>query len=324
MHLTVKGQETTTAAEAMGASAPVPGDAAADAGPSKKKTRLEGSAVLPGPGGCSPAGSQAQTQQQQQQQLQPAPAPDRAEDAGTSTAAATTAAAAAAAAAAGGGCQEATGPGAAGPVMLVLVGMPGSGKSTFCEKLSARGQQEQEQQGLLPPPPVWERVNQDSIAGGPLCLSCLACTPQLGLYTLPCIACCVYLCIESAAAAAGNKRGSREQCLAAARRALLGGRSVLLDRCHVEPDQRRPFVRLAQELRVEVSGGRAGGASRGLLCKRARVGLWGRGGRTAAYAHASCACCAAAQLNARSTRCTDPPLLPPTPPPTSCRCTAWC
>ena len=67
------------------------------------------------------------------------------------------------------------------PVVLILVGLQGSGKSTFCQGLQQRSQLR------------WSRINQDSIAGP-------------------------------------GKRGTREQCLEAARHALQGGSSVAIDR----------------------------------------------------------------------------------------------
>ncbi|KAL4430393.1 hypothetical protein ABPG77_002199 [Micractinium sp. CCAP 211/92] len=115
------------------------------------------------------------------------------------------------------------------PVMLVLVGVQGAGKSTFCNALIRRKQQQQghQQAGQAQPrgsqqqeqqqqqqqqqqEPRWVRINQDSIAGP-------------------------------------GRRGSREQCLEAARAALQRGDSCLIDRTNVGQDQRRPFVRLAQQ-----------------------------------------------------------------------------
>mmetsp|Transcript_9263 Transcript_9263/g.27829 ORF Transcript_9263/g.27829 Transcript_9263/m.27829 type:complete len:698 (+) Transcript_9263:62-2155(+) len=46
-------------------------------------------------------------------------------------------------------------PGASAPVMLILVGVPGAGKTTWCGKLCAKAMNAQ-----------WTRVNQDSIASG--------------------------------------------------------------------------------------------------------------------------------------------------------------
>ena len=45
----------------------------------------------------------------------------------------------------------------------------------------------------------------------------------------------------------GGKRGSRAQCVKALRKALAEGKSVLVDRCHVTPEQRREFVGVARD-----------------------------------------------------------------------------
>ena len=90
----------------------------------------------------------------------------------------------------------------AAPVVVILVGVPGSGKSTFCARLIANGNT------------TWARVNQDSISNG--------------------------------------KRGSKQQCLAAARNAVLAGHSCILDRCHQDAQQRSDFIKLAAGLHCEV------------------------------------------------------------------------
>ena len=74
-----------------------------------------------------------------------------------------------------------------------------------------------------------------------LLLPVLRCLPQsrLPAWPLP-------------ANSADGQRGTREQCLEEAQRALSRGESVLIDRTHVNPDQRRPFLRLAQQLGVQV------------------------------------------------------------------------
>ena len=90
----------------------------------------------------------------------------------------------------------------AAPVMVILVGVPGSGKSSFCAQLIAKGNT------------TWVRVNQDSISNG--------------------------------------RRGSKQQCLAAAREAVLAGHSCILDRCHQDVQQRSDFIRLAAGLHCEV------------------------------------------------------------------------
>ena len=90
----------------------------------------------------------------------------------------------------------------AAPVVVILVGVPGSGKSTFCARLIAKGNT------------TWVRVNQDSISNG--------------------------------------KRGSKQQCQAAARNAVLAGHSCILDRCHQDAQQRSDFIKLAAGLHCEV------------------------------------------------------------------------
>lgn len=82
-------------------------------------------------------------------------------------------------------------------VVVILVGIPGSGKSTFSRKLVEQA-------------PNYVRVNQDTIKGG--------------------------------------RRGSREQCIAAAREALSHSQNVIIDRCNVEASQRRDFTQIAKEL----------------------------------------------------------------------------
>ena len=90
----------------------------------------------------------------------------------------------------------------AAAVVVILVGVPGSGKSTFCARLIAKGNT------------TWVRVNQDSVSNG--------------------------------------RRGSKQQCLAAAREAVLAGHSCILDRCHQDAQQRSDFIKLAAGLQCEV------------------------------------------------------------------------
>ena len=81
------------------------------------------------------------------------------------------------------------------PVVLILVGPPGAGKSTLCASLPAS---------------AWTTVNQDTIGKH-------------------------------------GKPGSRDQCLAAVKRALTLGKHVAVDRCHLTEEQRAFFVAVARE-----------------------------------------------------------------------------
>ncbi|KAH9736664.1 transcription factor bHLH140 [Citrus sinensis] len=79
-------------------------------------------------------------------------------------------------------------------ILVIMVGAPGSGKSTFCEHVmrsSAR---------------PWARICQDTINKG--------------------------------------KSGTKVQCLTSASSALKKGKSVFLDRCNLEREQRTDFVKL--------------------------------------------------------------------------------
>ncbi|OIT21158.1 PREDICTED: transcription factor bHLH140 [Nicotiana attenuata] len=80
------------------------------------------------------------------------------------------------------------------PIMVILMGAPGSGKSTFCDlvmRVSTRH---------------WVRICQDTIGNG--------------------------------------KAGTKNQCLAGAASALKEGKSVFIDRCNLDREQRADFVKL--------------------------------------------------------------------------------
>ena len=159
------------------------------------------------------------------------------------------------------------------PVMLILCGAPGAGKSTFSARLCAAS-------------PIWERVNQ--VDALPLCPVSLHMVEMYicnrgSLHSLEAFLCriaCqevgrnkqhralhgVWLTHEVGATLSlaphcqwlqdtvkGGKRGTRQQCLALARQILQQGRCAIIDRCNVEPEQRRDFLQLAQELRLPVS-----------------------------------------------------------------------
>ncbi|KAF8683810.1 hypothetical protein HU200_044745 [Digitaria exilis] len=89
-------------------------------------------------------------------------------------------------------------------VVVVLVGPPGSGKSTFAEAVVAGSNAGR----------PWVRVCQDTIGNG--------------------------------------KAGTKIQCLKAASDALKEGKSVLIDRCNLEREQRADFVKLGSTLHADV------------------------------------------------------------------------
>ncbi|KAG7960897.1 hypothetical protein I3843_10G150400 [Carya illinoinensis] len=79
-------------------------------------------------------------------------------------------------------------------VVVILVGAPGSGKSTFCEQVMRSSTR------------PWARICQDTIGNG--------------------------------------KSGTKAQCLKSAASALKGGKSVFIDRCNLDREQRLEFVKL--------------------------------------------------------------------------------
>ncbi|RWV99254.1 hypothetical protein GW17_00037849 [Ensete ventricosum] len=81
-------------------------------------------------------------------------------------------------------------------LVVLLVGAPGSGKSTFCNDVMAAARRS------------WVRVCQDTIATG--------------------------------------KQGTKLQCLMSAATALKDGKSVFIDRCNLEQEQRADFVKLGE------------------------------------------------------------------------------
>ncbi|XP_057998025.1 transcription factor bHLH140-like isoform X3 [Hevea brasiliensis] len=80
------------------------------------------------------------------------------------------------------------------PIVVILVGAPGSGKSTFCEHVMCSSSR------------PWVRICQDTINNG--------------------------------------KAGTKPQCLKAAASALKEGKSVFIDRCNLDREQRVEFVKL--------------------------------------------------------------------------------
>ena len=91
-----------------------------------------------------------------------------------------------------------------GPILLILCGVQGSGKSTFSKRLVELDNRSQRQ--------VWVHLSQDTINNG--------------------------------------KPGKREAVEKMARDALLDGQSVVVDRMHLNAEQRSHFVQLAQSLNV--------------------------------------------------------------------------
>ncbi|KAM4078941.1 hypothetical protein ACB094_09G078100 [Castanea mollissima] len=80
------------------------------------------------------------------------------------------------------------------PIVVILVGAPGSGKSTFCEQVMASSTR------------PWVRICQDTIGNG--------------------------------------KSGTKAQCLKSAASALNDGKSVFIDRCNLDREQRAEFLKL--------------------------------------------------------------------------------
>ncbi|XP_008789140.2 transcription factor bHLH140 isoform X2 [Phoenix dactylifera] len=79
-------------------------------------------------------------------------------------------------------------------LVVILMGPPGSGKTTFCNDVMSSARR------------CWVRICQDTIANG--------------------------------------KAGAKSQCLKSAADALKDGKSVFIDRCNLERDQRADFLRL--------------------------------------------------------------------------------
>eukprot|EP00884_Botryococcus_braunii_P013104 jgi/Botrbrau1/21795/Bobra.0190s0020.1 len=88
------------------------------------------------------------------------------------------------------------------PVMVLTVGLPGAGKSSWCSEL------------LKMSPARWVRINQDTIRPS-------------------------------------KRRGSKGECVQAAKKALQDGKSVVIDRLNYDVDQRSSFTELAIALGVQ-------------------------------------------------------------------------
>ncbi|XP_057742935.1 transcription factor bHLH140 isoform X1 [Arachis stenosperma] len=87
-------------------------------------------------------------------------------------------------------------------ILVILVGAPGSGKSTFCEEVMRSSTR------------PWIRVCQDTIGNG--------------------------------------KAGSKAQCLSSAASALKDHKSVFIDRCNLDREQRSEFVKLGDVHKIDV------------------------------------------------------------------------
>ncbi|KAJ0228903.1 Transcription factor bHLH140 [Hirschfeldia incana] len=81
-------------------------------------------------------------------------------------------------------------------IVVVLIGPPGSGKSTFCDSV------------MKSPQRPWSRICQDIISNG--------------------------------------KAGSKAQCLKSALESLKEGKSVFIDRCNLDREQRSEFIKLGR------------------------------------------------------------------------------
>jgi bifunctional polynucleotide phosphatase/kinase len=95
-----------------------------------------------------------------------------------------------------------------GPILLLLCGAQGSGKSTFCGQLVAKHDNEKDEENH------WVHLSQDTINNG--------------------------------------KPGNREKVEKAAAEALSAGKSVVIDRMHLDTTQRAHFVNVAEEHELAV------------------------------------------------------------------------
>ena len=99
-----------------------------------------------------------------------------------------------------------------GPIVLILCGVQGSGKSTFCQQLVEGSSDDDDDNNNKTPCWVW--LSQDTINKG--------------------------------------KPGTREKVEEETRKAIQQGNSVVVDRMHLDKDQRKYFVDVAKECNVPV------------------------------------------------------------------------
>ena len=101
-----------------------------------------------------------------------------------------------------------------GPILLILCGVQGSGKSTFCQQLLGNDDGGDADNASAYNNDHWIHLSQDTINNG--------------------------------------KPGKREKVQAEAKAALERGKCVVVDRMHLDPEQREYFVQVAQSVQVPV------------------------------------------------------------------------
>ncbi|KAG7340514.1 oxidoreductase, aldo/keto reductase [Nitzschia inconspicua] len=99
-----------------------------------------------------------------------------------------------------------------GPILLILAGVQGSGKSSFCQQITGDNENDNGRPIQDTCTPKWIWLSQDTINNG--------------------------------------KSGKREKVESEARKAIQQGNSVIIDRMHLDPEQRKYFVDLANECNI--------------------------------------------------------------------------
>ena len=144
--------------------------------------------------------------------------------------------------------QHHSNPGADGgnafrPAVLILVGTPGAGKSTFAAALQAAC------------PGRWQRINQVPPYTPIHKISSMCCQGKARVRP---VTVCILKPTEGHTdpvqdtVAGGGRRGTRPQCVAAARAAVLAGQGAIIDRCNWNIPQRMDFTALAKEMGCQV------------------------------------------------------------------------